>query len=132
MIRLSEHEVFAGILGKGINIEHFDHIGYLSGDGSGSYADCREYIISHADYCDSIAYSKAFGLTDTIKERWREEGIDFRIYIYLKNDKVIGGHIFKYKEIKANSHLPSVGYEMEPTQQEIRITKRILEYITNS
>lgn len=130
MIKLLEHEIFAEILGNEINMERLERIGYSNGNGHDSYSDSREYIISHVDYFDNAEYVEILRLTDTIKERWNTGNIDFSIYIYLKDGKVTGGHIFKYKETASSCHLRPTGYEMEPTQQEIRIAKRILEYVT--
>ena len=61
---------------------------------------------------------------------WKENSIDFRIYLYLDDMKIIGGHVFKYRELSQSEHYRPTGYETDPTQQELRIVKRLLSYIS--
>ena len=129
MGKLLEAEVFAEVLDSAVDPERLNRIGRDNGAGYGDYADCTEFIICHVDYYDKDAFIALFRLTDAIRERWDDYGIDFSIYLYLRDGKIAGGHIFKYKETSWSCHFRPTGYEMEPTQQEIRITKRILNYL---
>ena len=131
MSKLLESEAFAAVLNCTVNPERLEEIGRSNGTGYGSYEDCAEYIICHVDYYDKNEFIELFRLTDAIRERWDYYGIDFSIYIYLRDGKIVGGHIFKYKETSWGCHFRPTGYEMEPTQQEIRITRRILKYLTS-
>ena len=130
MKKLIEHEIFAEAVEKEVNMERLERIGYPNGMGYRSYADCNEYIISHVDYYNDPEFVEAFKLTNALTERWDYYGIDFSIYIYLKDNRIAGGHIFKYRDTTMTSHFRPTGYEMEPTQQEIRIARRVLGYIT--
>lgn len=130
MERLSEHEVFAAVINETAASSRLDKISSHNGKGNGSYCDCEEYVITIADgYFDHRNLSK-FRITDGLRKRWRENNIAFCVYLYLKETKIVGGHIFKFRELKSSNGLVSSGYEMEATQQELRIVKRILSYIT--
>lgn len=131
MARIDEHEVFARFIGEKVNAPLLEKIARNNGNGYGSYADSTEHIIAHVDYYDVKEFQDIFGLTPTLTDRWDYKGIDFSIYLYVRDEIITGGHIFKYKETSSGGHFRPSGYEMEPTQQEIRIAKRILEYITN-
>ena len=132
MARIDEHEVFARFIGEMVNEQHLLEIGYPNGAGYGSYDDSKEYIIAHVDYYESDGYIKQFRLTPALIERWDYSGIDFRVYLYVKDGVITGGHIFKYKETSISSHYRPSGYEVTPTQQEIGIARRILEYIVEN
>lgn len=132
MGKLYENEVFASFLNTAVNYERLEPISHANGSGYGSYADCDEYIISHVDYYDKEAFIEKFRLSNAIRDRWDYYGIDFSVYLYLRDGKITGGHIFKYKETSMGCHFRPTGYEMQPTQQEIRIVRRILAYLTET
>lgn len=129
MERLLEHETFAAILGEAVNPDHLVKISVYNGKGNGSYSDCDEFIISHVDLCEDSDLSKLFRITDSTKKRWNEKNIDFRVYLYLKDMKVVGGHVFKYRNSDKSGYLWRSGYETDPCQQEIRIVSRILSFL---
>ena len=85
MERLLEHEIFAAVLGETVDLDHLNKISVHNGKGYGSYSDCDEFIISQVDYCEDPDLSKLFKITDSIKKRWKENSIDFRIYLYLND-----------------------------------------------
>lgn len=130
MERLLEHEIFAAVLGDTVNPNHLNKISAPNGKGVGSYSDCDEYIISHADLYADSDLTKLFRITNYIKKIWEENNIDFRVYLYLKDMKIIGGHVFKYRELSQSGHFRPTGYETEATQQELRIVKRILSFVS--
>lgn len=129
MERLLEHEIFAAILGETVDSDHLGKISTHNGKGYDSYSDCDEFVISRAIICDNPDLSKLFKITDSVKKRWDENNIDFRIYLYLNDLKIIGGHVFKYRKLSQSGHYRSAGYETDPTQQELRIVKRILSFV---
>lgn len=131
MAELLETETFASFLDCAVIQERLKQVWRSNGKGGGSYADCEEYIIRHADYYYDEALVKRFGLTDAIRERWDRTGVDFSIHLYLRDGRIAGGHIFKYQKPGRCHSFPPIGYETEPTLQEIRITKRILTYLTS-
>ena len=74
MERLLEHEIFAAVLGDTVNPNHLNKISAPNGKGVGSYSDCDEYIISHADLYADSDLTKLFRITDYIKKIWEENG----------------------------------------------------------
>lgn len=131
MARIDEHEVFARHIGDKVNVERLESIARHNGNGYGSYADSTEFIIAHVDYYDVKQYQEHFGLTPTLTDGWDRRGIDFSVYLYVRDNAITGGHIFKYIETSMSSHYRPSGYETDATQQELRVVTKILKYITS-
>lgn len=131
MARINEHEVFARYIGEKVNSRRLESLARNNGNGYGDYADSKEYIIAHVDYYDVKEYQEIFGLTPTLTERWDYRVIDFRIYLYIRDGIITGGHVFKYINISESGHYKPTGYETDATQQELRIVARILAFITS-
>ena len=131
MARIDEHEVFARFTGEKVNSLLLEKIARNNGNGYGSYADSTEYIIAHVDYYDVKEFREIFGLTPTLTDRWDYKGIDFNIYLYVRDGLITGGHVFKYIDTSTSCHYRPTGYETDATQQELRVVSRILSYITS-
>lgn len=131
MARIDEHEIFAQYIGEKVNTHKLGEIARNNGDGFGDYADSKEYIIAHVDYYGVKEYQEIFGLTPALGERWDYRGIDFSVYLYVRDDIIIGGRVFKYIDTSTRSHYRPTGYETDATQQELRVVARILAYITS-
>ena len=131
MARIDEHEIFARYIGERVCDSKLQALARSNGTGYGAYADSKEYIIAHVDYYDKEEYRKLFKLTPTLTERWDYRGIDFSIYLYIRDGIITGGHLFKYIETSQSSHFRPTGYETDATQQELRIADRILQYMVS-
>jgi len=131
MARIDEHEVFARFIGEKVDQSKLEKIARSNGAGYGSYADSKEYIIAHVDYYDVKEFQDLFGLTPTLTERWDYKGIDFSVYLYIRDEIITGGHVFKYIETSTSCHYRPTGYETDATQQELRVVARILRYLTS-
>ena len=129
MARIDEQKMIAEFVGNKIKRENFYHLSSPNGYGFGDYADCNEYIVYHDEYYDDSDLAEIFKITPTLAEKWEYDGVDFRLYLYIRNEILVGGYLFKYKDTTCSSHFRPTGCELTPTQQEIRIAKRILEYI---
>ncbi len=129
MARIDEHEVFARYIGERVCDSKLQALARSNGTGYGAYADSKEYIIAHVDYYDQEEYMKLFKLTPTLTERWDYRGIDFSIYLYVRDEIITGGHLFKYIETSESCYFRPSGYETDATQQEMRIVDRILQYL---
>ena len=128
MKKVEEHEVFAAVVGMPINMERLNELSIYNGKGIGEYSDCEEYVVKELTAIDKELMHR-FLVTDALLERWEHGGIMFRIYLFIRNGILIGGHVFKYKlSLKEHSH--DAGYETSPTQQEIRLAGRILTYLS--
>ncbi len=110
-------------IGKRVNSSHFTALFRANG----SYMGNDMYIA----YCPS--YDKEmrvkFGITDLLYASWEYRGIDFRVNVYTKNGIVADCDILKYKEGGGGHGRPS-GHYLIPTQQELRIFRRVMDYIT--
>ena len=131
MARIDESEIFTRYLGEKVNVNKLESIARSNGNGYGSYADSKEYIIAHVDYYDAKEYQEKFGLTPALNDKWDYRGIDFRIYLYVRDGIVSGGRVFKYINTSESFLFRPTGYETDATQQELRIVARILRYITS-
>ena len=127
MKSVEEHEVFAAVVGMPINMERLCEIANNNGKGVGEYADCEEYVVEELAVIgkELLHY---FCITDALLKRWECGGILFRIYLFMRNGVLIGGHVFKYK-LSLEGRCCDAGYETSPTQQEIRLADRILKYL---
>ncbi len=113
MARIDEHEVFAQFIGVKVDQRKLETIARSNGAGYGSCADSKEYITAHVDYYDVKEFLKRFGLTSTLTERWDYKGIDFSVYLYIRDEIITGGHAFKYIETSTSCHHRPTGYETD-------------------
>jgi hypothetical protein len=127
MKSVEEHQVFAAVVGMQINTERLGKIAIHIGRGVGEYADCEAFVIGDLSILEEKMI-KRFRITDALKKQWAYGGILFRVYLFIRNGILIGGHIFKYK-VSSEDQCCDAGYETSPTQQEIRITHKILQYL---
>jgi len=128
MKRVEEHQVFAAVVGMPLNLEKLSKIAIYNGKGFGEYADCEEFIIGDLAVLEEKLI-KRFRITDALIEKWECGGIQFRVYLFVRNGILIGGHVFKYK-VSSGDRCCDAGYETSPTQQEIRLVSRILGYLS--
>ena len=127
MKRVEEHQVFAAVVGMRLNIEKLSKIAIHNGKGFDEYADCEEFIIADLTVLEEKLI-KRFRITDALIEKWESGGFLFRICLFVRSGILIGGHVFKYR-IASKDYCYEAGYETSPTQQEIRVTARILKYL---
>lgn len=128
MKKLDEYSVAQSYVGKVVNEEHLQHT-FRSNGGGGQY-------IAYCNCCDEVE-CELFGITDILLDKWDYDGIDFRVYIFVQDGRIVENDsyyqrknkILKYKESSSGNGRAS-GYELTPTQQEIRIFRRIMDYVT--
>lgn len=126
MKKLNDREIAQGYVGKTVNNENLLAVSYQNGT---SYpekyprfiSDCYHYKKEHLDL---------FGITPRLLESWGYRGVEFSVYIYIEDGMVADCKIFKYKNTYCGGHGRPSGYELNPSQQEIRIFRRIMDYIT--
>jgi len=119
--RIDEHEVFGKLIGERVSVGKLNEIALETGIGDGSYSDSREYVVSCFDKGE---YQKRFKLPRSLSEKRKSLGISFRVYIYVREDIITGGHISK--RMLTASEAP---IETDATQQELRAVSRILTYL---
>ena len=126
MNKLNQFEIAQSYIGKTVNIERLLTVSYQNGK---SYPECYPRYIS-----DCYNYDKKlldlFNITPLLLENWGYYGIQFSIYLYVENENVYKCKIFKYKETYGGYHDRPQTHVLTPTQQELRIFRRIINYIT--
>ena len=124
MANLTEQDILAPVIGKSVCL-----------DGLGFYAKRNaetEKGVEHIIYICDLMYDQKlrelFGITEKLKDIWERRGTVFNIYLYLYGGIVREGFIRKFSE--GEGARPSGGSSLTCTQQELRIARRILSYIT--
>lgn len=120
MNKLTENDIFATFIGASISMEPFNQIAYKNWD---------KYMICNADYINNPQLCEAFGITDRLKWKWGYSGVDFTIYLTIVDNTIREGHIYKAKD-GCSGHGRSSSQVLSISQQELRVAKRILQYIT--
>lgn len=128
--KLDECLIADSYVGKAVNEEHLGHT-FRSNGGKGEY-------IAYCNCCDEEECD-LFGITDILLDKWDYDGIDFRVYIFVQDGRIVeegsyyqrSNKIFKYKSTYGGFCGRPQGYELTPTQQEIRIFRRIMDYVTS-
>ena len=129
MKKLIVSEVAEAYIGKAIDTEkRYDT--FESNGKHKEYGTPIEYY-EYIAYCPSYEeeFRKLFGISDLLFSKWEYDGIDFRVYLRVDNDVIYDCFILKYKETYGGYHGRPSGYELTPTQQEIRIFRRIMDYV---
>lgn len=118
--KLTEKELFASFIGASIDPQAFSKVAHKNWD---------KYMICNADYINDPQLCEAFGVTALLKERWGYSGVDFTIYLTIEDSTIKEGHIYKAKE-GCGGHGRPTSKPLSVSQQELRVTRRILQYIT--
>jgi len=74
-----------------------------------------EYIA----YCAQDIPHEPFGITPTLFESWEYRGIEYNVYLYIKEGRIEHIDILKCSERG----------ELSPTNQEYRIARRVVEAV---
>ena len=120
MTKLTEQDIIKPFIGKSVNQETFDKV---------AYKNWNEYMICNADYIDDPQYCELFGITDRLKWMWKYSGVDFTIYLTVDDGVIAKAHLYKAKE-GCGGHGRPTSCVLTVSQQELRIVRRILQYIT--
>ena len=116
MSKLTEKEIFLPFIGKSVNPETFTKVS-------------SKDRIRIADYIDDPHYCELFGITDRIKELWGYSGVDFTMHLTVEDGIITKAYLDKLIE-RAGSHGRPTIKVLSISQQELRIARRILQYIT--
>lgn len=120
---MTDFDVIVNYVGKSINVVNFERCATknrVNGNNS-------EYIIYSSRFLYDKALREVFGVTDKLKDLWERRGTEFNIYLYISDGVLTDANILKYTE--SGGARPSMTTP-KCTQQELRIARRILEYIT--
>ena len=120
MSSLTEQDIFAPFIGKTIIRKAFDELARDNGSA---------YVIYNSRYLGKHHYRELFGVTERLKEQWEYSGVDFNLYLTINDDVITAANLDKYREAGGGHGRPSV-HVLKETQQELRVARRILQYIT--
>ena len=130
MKKLIEYEIAENYINKPVNTEKLLKTFTDNGGKHQDYKTGKEYY-EYIAYCNNFDEEEweIVRLTDALFDKWDYEGIDFRVYLHIENDKITECTISKFKYTGGYHGRPSV-HVLSPTQQEIRIFRRLMDYIT--
>ena len=86
-----------------------------------------EYIVYSCGFLYDRELRELFGITEKLKDLWERRGTEFNVYLYIQDGILTDTHILKYTE--SGGPRPSMTTP-KCTQQELRIARRILDYVT--
>lgn len=121
MSNISENEILSPFISKAVNHEELNSLGELHHGA--------EYIICNRRYMDDPQLRELFGVTERLKEQWEYSGVDFNLYLTIDGNTIVKARLDKYRELGGGHGRPVVR-PLKETQQELRIARRILEYLT--
>lgn len=116
-MKLDEREIAKSYIGNPYSCEKLNKIAYPNG------CDKSQYICSNADF--KTEHFELFGVTPRLNETWQYYGTDFSVYIDLKEGTIKDCRIYKARVTWSGRCCPC-----KATQQEIRVFRRIMDYIT--
>lgn len=122
MERLDEHEVALSFIGKSVDMENLSEV--FEADGNDYIAECR--------YLGSEELNDKFHITEALESKWMWNHIDFSVKVSLEDRKISKCSISKLEEgygYFCNGRPQEHWDEVPPTQHEIRIFRRIMEYV---
>lgn len=79
--------------------------------------------------CD-MRVKRNFGITPALCLGWKQKGVDFRIITTIEDGSIFYCGIMKHKDNYAGVYTRNPCTELKPTQQELRLFERVMEYIT--
>ncbi len=124
MATLTEKDITSQYTGRTISQESLARCANRNGTGS----DPVVYIVYSCRFLYDRELRELFGITDKLKDLWERRGTDFNVCIHLREDRIVSCSIDKSHE--GDGARPSGGHDLKCTQQELRIARRILDYIT--
>lgn len=125
MPMLTEPNIFAPFIGLPVNMDHLARCAHKNGSGK----EPAEYIVYSCGFLYNQELRELFGVTGKLKDLWERRGTEFNIYLYITDNVLTAANILKYTE--SGGARPSMTTP-KSTQQELRIARRILEFITVS
>ncbi len=121
MNKLTEQGVIGTFIGRTANLDTFAKVANKNNG---------KYIICIADYIDDPQRCKLFGITDRLKEMWGYSGIDLTMHLTVEDGIITKAYLDKLREL-GGGHRRPITKVLAISQQELRVARRILQYITN-
>ena len=125
MSKLYEQDIVNSFIGKKVNEERLNYIFRENGSKD-------EYIAYPSDWYDEKDKCEQFKITPRLMRYWSYSGIYLMISVDIKDGIIVPGtyNTMLTKGRYSYSHGRPGNNSLKETQQEIRILRRVLEYIT--
>ena len=123
MATLSENNITAQFSGHSVCMDRLARCARKNRET----AEGTEYIVYSCGFLYDQELRELFGVTDKLKDLWERRGTEFNIYLYIADNILTAAKIFKYTE---SADARPTMTTPKCTQQELRIARRILEFIT--
>ena len=120
MNRLTEQGVTGLFIGKQVNPETFSNV---------AHEHRGKYLICNVDYIGKPMYCELFGITDRLKEMWEYSGVDFTMHLAVQDGNIAKAYLDKLS-VRGGGHGRPITNVLSISQQELRVARRILQYIT--
>ena len=120
MARLTEQEMFTPFIGKPLS-KNYANL---------TWHECEEaFILYNYEWMDNHDLRKQFGLTYKLHEDWLYRGVEYALHLSVDDGEVVGCFVEKIRQGSCGHFKPNT-HVLSPTLQELRIARRVLEYIT--
>lgn len=123
MSNLSETDIQKAFTGQSVCMENLTRCARRNRQT----ANGDEYIVYSCGFLYNQELRELFGITDKLNDIWERRGTEFNVYLYIQDGILTGANILKYTE--SGGARPSMATP-KCTQQELRIARRILDYVT--
>ena len=123
MTSLSENSITSQYTGLPVNLETLARCAHKNGQEM----EPAVYIVYSCGFLYDQQLRELFGITDKLKDLWERRGTEFNVYLYIQDGIITGSKILKYTE--SGGARPTMTTP-KCTQQELRIARRILDYVT--
>lgn len=116
MEKIHEKDIAQAFIGKPYNLERYSEI-------------FNKANIFYCGHCD-VRVKMKFGITPALYIGWEQRGIDLKIHVSVSDGTISHCSIIKYKDNYRGIYTRTPAQELKPTQQELRVFKRVMEYVT--
>ena len=115
-MKLTEQDIKQAYIGKPCNLERYTEVFNKAG-------------VFYCGQCDHKIKWK-FDITPALYLGWEQRDIDFKITAFCSSGTITHCGISKFRDNYCGLYVRSAARELTPTQQELRLFKRVMEYIT--
>ena len=120
---MTEHEITSMFVGMPVRMENLANCAHKNGSD-----DPQQYIVYSSGFLYRPEQMQLFGVTPRLKEQWERRGTEFTVSVYVHDGQITSCKINKYND--GEGARPSGGGPLKCTDQDLRIARRILRYIT--
>ncbi len=130
--QLDEESVFSEFQGKAVELEALTRLGYVDSSADSARLGNTSYVITLNNDLDEPVCPPEFGVTSRLNESWWSRAVEFCVCLDIKDGVIIDGYIHKYRHRMGGICFMPGGYYLVPSQQECRVTRRVLAYLTGA